>query len=64
MERPVTIDLDDTQRMRLMHRDHNLREAYLEMCINSAYERYIHEEEIDQLEPPKPVPNITSRNSI
>ena len=43
-----------------MHRDHNLHEAYLEMRINSAYERYVHEEEIDQLEPPKLVPNITS----
>ena len=60
MEWPVTIDLDDTQRMRLMHRDHNLHEAYLEMRINSAYEWYIREDEIDQLEPPKPVPNITS----
>ena len=60
MERLVTIDLDDTQQMRLMHCDHNLHKAYLEMRINSAYECYVCEEEIDQLEPPKPVPNITS----
>ena len=43
-----------------MHRDHNLHEAYLEMCIDSAYERYVRDEEIHELEPPKPVPNITS----
>ena len=59
MERPVTIDLDDTQRLRLMHCDHNLHEAYLEMRIDSAYEQYVRDEEIDELEPPKPVPNIT-----
>ena len=43
-----------------MHRDHNLHEAYLEMRIDSAYEWYVRDEEIDELEPPKPVPNITS----
>ena len=57
---PVTIDLDDTQQMRVIHHNHNLYEAYLEMCINSAYECYVREEEIDQLEPPKPMVNITS----
>ena len=57
---PVTIDLDDTQQMRIIHRDHNLHEAYLDMRINGAYECYIREEEIDQVEPPKPVVNITS----
>ena len=60
LDRPVTIDLDDTQQMRIIHRNHNLHEAYLEMQINSAYERYIREEEIDQVEPPKPVVNIMS----
>ena len=60
LDRPVTIDLDDTQQMRFIHHDHNLHEAYLEMHINSAYEHYVREEEIDQLEPPKPVVNITS----
>ena len=60
IERPVTIDLDDTQRLRLMHHDHNLHEAYLEMRIDSTYEWYVRDEEIDELEPPKPVPNMIS----
>ena len=60
MKRPVTIDLDDTQRLRLMHHDHNLHKAYLEMRIDSVYEWYVCDEEIDELEPPKPVPNMTS----
>ena len=34
--------------------------AYLEIRIDSAYERYIREDEIEQLEPPKAVLNITS----
>ena len=47
MERPISIDLEDTQEVCLLHRDIKTHKAYLEMCLDTDFEHYVRDDEIE-----------------